>query len=206
MKKILFLLLVAVLLYGAFLLAPVGIFLFQVSSLEFSDNAVYDQLAALTSLTVIENTDEIEPAPQAVTVTLTEENLEYILTRAFRSKENMVLHINLLRTEISPDLIFLEITYQYGWGKYGSFEATLFSQWLVDIFPPQTAMQKSNRIGVMPVELHTNHLYSVNLAEIWRYFFNFTKGHEWFIFPEIHQFQLGDMSLQEHELSLNLLW
>ncbi len=71
MKKILFLLLVAVLVYGAFLLAPVGIFLFQVSSLEFSDNAVYDQLAALTSLTVIENTDEIEPAPQAVTVTLT---------------------------------------------------------------------------------------------------------------------------------------
>lgn len=206
MKKFLFLILLAALFYGAFLFAPVGIFLFQASSLEFSDNALYKQLAALTSVTVIENTGETEPAPQAVTVTLTEEDLENLLTGAFRKKENIFLHVNLVQIEISPDMVLLEISYQYGWGKYGSFETTIFSQWLVDIFPPQTAAEKSSRIGLMPVEMHTNHLYSLNLAQLWPYLVHTTRENPWLILPASAQFQLEEMNLQEHELSVNLIW
>ena len=206
MKKLLFLILVAVLLYGVILFAPVGIFMFQASSLEFSDNALYEQLAALTSVTVIENAGETNPAPQAVTVTLTEEDLENLLNWAFKRKEHLLLHVNWVHTEISPEMVFLEISYQYGWGKYGSVETTIFSQWLVDIFPPQTAGGKSSHIGVMPVEMHTNHLYSVNLAQLWPYLVHTTRENPWLIVPASAQFQLEDMSLQEHELSVNLIW
>lgn len=206
MKKFLFLFFVAVLLYGTFLFAPVGIFLFQASSLEFSDNALYEQLAALMSVTVIEGTGETEPSPQAVTVILTEEDLEQVLTRAFNSQDNRFVQVKLVHTEISPDMILLEISYQYGLWEHWFFETTIFSQWLFDIFPPLSASEKSNRIGVVPVEVHTNHLYSVNLAQLWPYLVNTIRDDAWLIVPVNAQFQIEDANLHEHELALCLIW
>lgn len=208
MKKILFLIFVVLLLYAAILFAPIGIFLFQASSLEFSDDALYEQLAALTSVIVIEDvgTTEAQPSPQSIIVTLSEEDLEDILTRAFRKQENAFIHVNLVRTEISPDLIELEIFYQYGWRDYRLFEATIFSRWLVDIFPPLSESEKSSRIGIMPVEMHTNHLYSVNLAQLWPYLVNTTRENPWLILLGDAQFQIEDLTLLEHELALSLIW
>lgn len=207
MKKILFLILVLLLLYTAFLLVPVGIFLFQASSLKFSDNVLYDQLTALSSVIVIENTAEAEPSPQTITITLTEEDLEHILIGAFRNKENKYIRVNFIRTEISPDLIEVDISYDYGWEDYHLFETTIFSQWLVDIFPPLSQKEKTRRIGIMPLEIHTNHLYSVNLAQLWPYLLKRVSFEEpWLIFPGEHQFQIEDMRLQEHKLSLSLAW
>jgi hypothetical protein len=208
MKKLLLLIVIGMILYWVFLAAPVGVFFWQFSSLEFSDEILQEQLNALSTLAVIEPSSDEDNANsrQMLTVSVTEENAETMLYNALLKQQNGVITVNQVHMEISPEMIRLDLTFQLGLKDFLSFETTVFSEWMVEAFPREAEKDGTKTIGIKPVDIHTSHLYTFNWGELWEPLTKTRVSDGWFLLPLDSQLRIHELSLQDQELSVSLFF
>lgn len=206
MKKALFIILVILVVYVVILVAPVGVFLHQISSLEFSGDALHDQLSAISSISISEDPGETDvvPTSQALTLTVTDENISTMLYNALIKQKRAFMAVEQVDTNISPEMIHLAISSRYGLFGYLPYETTVFSEWMVKVSPNPSDPDRTSVIEIKPVNIHTNHLYTVNFAKFWKYATKTDVSDGWFALPSSIQFQIQYLILKDHEISLSI--
>ncbi len=203
MKKTFVIIFVVFVVYAVMLITPVALFFFQLSSLEFEGQALYDQLSALSALTIVENPGETERTSKHhfLTITITDENFSSTLYDALIKQKNSFMRLHLVDTTISPERIHLAISSNYGILGIFPYKTAVFSEWMVRVLDADDV----SFVEIKPVNIHTNHLYTVNFAKLWKYVSNTETSEGWLVLPSSSQFQIRDITLEDHELSLNVV-
>jgi len=190
------------------LVAPVVIFLFHVSSLEFSEDIFREYLDTFSTLSVSENTENDSNSPNSaheLTVIITEEQVSQMLHAALMKQTSSIVTVNSVHVEVSPEGSRMEISYLYGISGYWPFETTIFSDWLIRTPLQSPASNTSvDILQIKPVNIHTNHLYSVDWAEFWPSVSRSKASEGWVNVRIGSGGYIRKFALQEHEFSLNL--
>ncbi|MBD3305059.1 hypothetical protein GF339_01780 [candidate division KSB3 bacterium] len=206
MKTVLYLLILLLLIaaIGLVFVAPAGLALFQLASLEFPGEAIHEQLQALTTFSIVEaaNETEAEHRRQVLTLTVTDENIQTMLANALSQQDSPFITITDVATIISPEALSLTLTAQYGLFGYGIFDATVFSEWAVKMV--EALPEGGNGVAMKPLNIHTDHLYTVNLARLWRYLAHTAKTDGWLLLPSIAPLQLEHLTLDDHQISFSV--
>lgn len=206
MKKVLLIILVLVVGYIVILVAPVVLFLFHISSLEFQEDGLQEQLRMLSTLSIFEEPDKYRfpPGEQNITVTVTNEHVNTMLYHALTEKQNPFMTINQVNTTISPEMIHLGISSDYGFFSYQPYKTTLFSEWMVRVVPNASDSGKTHIVAIKPITMHTNHLYTVNLAGIWKYVAKTGSSNGWLALPSTSQLQIRALTLKDQKASIHV--
>ena len=197
------------LLFGsAILIAPIGLLFYHMYTLDFSEESLYQQLHTLSLFSFSEeiaSTDSTATTTsQTLTVTVTEENMSTMLHHAFAKNLPPFVTISNVTTTISPEMILLEVSLQFGLWQYRIFETTVFSEWLARVSQATSDANKTRIIEIKPVTMHTNHLYTVNFSKFWRYATHTDISDGWLALSSTAQFGLQDLVLQEHKVFIGL--
>ena len=135
-------------------------------------------------------------------MSITNENMRTMLHHALTKKQNTFIAVNDVDTEISPEMIYLAISSNYGLPGYRPYETTVFSEWMVRMSPRSPGTAQTHMVEIKPVNIHTNHLYTVNLAKFWPYVTRTRVSDGWFRLPSFPLIQLEDIVLNEHAISI----
>ena len=209
MKKIFLVVFLMLLLGGAILIAPVGIFFHHIYTLDLSEESFYEQLEMLSFFSFSEEaggTDSpTDATSQVLMVTVSDENLGTMLQHALAKNPPSFISVNNVTTTISPEMIFLKISLQFGLFGYRLFETAVFSEWRARISQGASDAYKNPLIEIKPVDIHTNVFRRLNFAKFWKYATNTTTSDDWLALPSLSShFDIQYVVLQDHEISISL--
>ncbi len=203
MKKFLIIVCIILLLYGTFLVTPVGLFFYQLSSLEFSADIFPEEFQTLAALSIVEQSGagNTENKSRNIMLILTEEDVTPILHNAFRKKEGSFMKVRQVDINISPETIHVVLSSQYGLFGYQFFYTMVISEWMVRVYPESSP---AGHIEIKPLDIHTNHLYTVNWAKIWDTVMKTDRTDGWLALPSSSRVRIYELTLKEHEVFIHV--
>lgn len=162
MKKFIALLIVGLLLYIVALTAPVFLFLNHLASLPFSADMFEDQFD-VSSFAITEGNPQ--PSASSTTVKIPEEILNARLQKMLTAHQDFLFSIEKINTNISPEIITLKVSADIRIFGFSVHHLILYSEWGLRL-----SSDKQKQLEVKLVNIHTNHLYSINWADMahWR--------------------------------------
>lgn len=202
-RRLCILLLLISLLYVMFLAAPFALYFYSFQALNESEEAFALELYPLSGLIVLEDSTTAETAlvsNQTLTYALSDETLERMLSVYVTQRAIPGFVLSSLKVMIAPEMLSLRVSWQCELLGYRFYENTVFSEWQLRV--AKAGEQK--RIELKPKELHSNHLYSVNLAEYWEYSPWIDKPDGWFALDSTSQLDIQELVLRDGELSLTI--
>ena len=208
MKKFFFRLFLLLLLfflgYALFLGAPFGLFFYSFQALNESEEAFSLELSPLSGLIIVEEGSKTEAAlvtKQTLTYALSAEVLERLLLSYLEERPLPGIPLNSLEVMIAPEMLSLRISWQCELFGYRFYDNTVFSEWLIRLAKDK----EQTRIEIKPKELHSNHLYSVNLAEFWEDFPWVDDNPDgWFALDSSSRLNIQELILQDGAAALTL--
>ncbi|MCP4404240.1 MAG: hypothetical protein GY801_43905 [bacterium] len=203
-RRLLPLLLSISLAYTLFLSAPFGLFFYSFHALNESEDAIALELHPLSGLIVFEDTSTTAEAElvsnQTLTYALSDEILERKLSAYFAKRSIPGIVLESLTATIAPEMLSLQISWQCELLGYRFYKNTVFSEWGLRV----ARVGEVKRIEIKPSQLHSNHLYSVNLAEYWKYAPWVTRSDGWFALDSTSRLNIQELVLQDGEVALTL--
>ena len=199
--RLFLLLFLAALGYALFLAAPFGLFFYSFQILNNSEEALAFELLPLSALIVLEDNSATEATPfsnQTLTYTLPDETLERILFASLEKRPIPGVVLDSLTVLIAPEMLSVEISWQCELLGYRFYENTIFSEWLIRA----GKNGDQQRIEIKPRDLHSNHLYSLNLAEYWTYNPRIKDPDGWVVLAPGSAMNIQELVLQDGAIAL----
>jgi hypothetical protein len=207
MKKFFFrlflLLFLASLGYALFLCAPFGLFWYSFQALNETEEAFALELHPLSGLVVLENSSSAETAlasKQTLTYALSDETVERTLSAYLLKRPIPGVVLDSLNVLIAPEMLSLKISWQCELFGYRFYENTVFSEWLFRV----VRNGERTHIEIKPSDLHSNHLYSVNLVDYWNYAPWIDHPEGWFALDSSSYLNIQELALQDGVIALTL--
>jgi hypothetical protein len=209
MKKILLVIFLMLLLGGTILIAPFALFLHHIYTLDLSEESLYEQVEMLSFFSFSEEADGTDSSTaaegQVFMITVTDEDLGTMLHHALAKNPSPLITVSNVTTTISPEMIFLEISLQFGLSGYQIFETAVFSEWRARISQGASDTYKNPLIEIKPVDIHTTVLHTLNFARFWKYATQTETSDGWLALPSLSShFDIQYVVLQDHEISISL--
>ena len=202
-RRLFLLLLFAALGYALFLVAPFGLFLYSFQALDDSEEAFALEIHPLSGLIILEDSSSPDTAltsNQTLTYALSDEILERLLSNYLTTRPIPSIALDSLEVLIAPEMLSLKISWQCELLGYRFYENTVFSEWQLRV----VKAGELKRIELRPQQLHSNHLYSVNLANYWAYSPWIDNPDGWFALESTSHLNIQELMLQDGDLSLTL--
>jgi len=199
MKKILVLLFLAALTYGLILVTPIGFFFYSLSSLNLSEETLSQELAALATLIVFEEPEKSDTttSQNQVTFTVSQEGVSDMLFTALSARQYPCLTLKLVEMLIAPEMISLTVSWQCEVFGYQLYKASVFSEWFI-------RLSRARIVEIQPDNIHTNHLYSVNWADFWKYVTKTKTSDGWLALSPTAQMHIQELMLQDNKISFTV--
>ena len=189
--------------YVTLLLAPIILFWYVLVSLDISHDAWAAQLKTLATVSVVEASDSpAETANRApvVTLTLSAADVRRMMIEAVIAHQLPLFKLRAASVQIAPEQISLALSWHIKFFDFTAYETTMFSEWTVLAAP---AAQDANVIFT-PLDLHTNHLYSVNWANLLPYAPNLQIQDGGLHLPLFDELGIHAIALQDREVTVSM--
>lgn len=186
-------------LYGMWLIAPVGLLFLHAAELPLSAETFQQQLNALAMVSIAEKTEKAKDAatiPATITFTIPAEALNVLLYQGLTAKPGKFITVDRVNVDISAETIYAVCDVHYGLPGLPKLAAIVYSEWKVK------NSANAGTVEIKPIELHSNRLYSVNLAEWWAKFEKKEASGGWMPLSLVTPLQIQDIMLEEDALVL----